>query len=489
MKKTILFLLISLNTSVALLAQEKLLFKLDEAIEGFNKSSTSTFYAPKRKKQNTSVFPARIEITDVIDGFILRTDLNVKKFNFQGDKIWEVNMASDFTMSQFPYMYTAGDDKMTYIFEIQTNLENSKKIKVSAIDASGNLTETVLKSDINKFNSGTALHGMGNALEVYVNNGELRILAKKSARDIEYRLYTFKNDSKTLEYQVLNLPVNEYEKKESDAYTALRKPLMWNYLTSVNGKDIFYKTYFKDIKKNKDKEAIVNLVEFEDTKIGIVKNLEFNSDIINDAIKFSVPSILYNHRDNSFHLIGNLEANSRKINGVYLMKYDLKDLHRIYSKQHYFLNILKPEIKTELKPHYQIPEQVHSVYPLNFREADVLFSTIHNTTLRVVTNYNLKSITFFELKFSALGEHQSTQLVQYNALISLHDKIIPNPKIIEKVWSNGEPEEVNVWNYINSQAKDNKDFNIFWHPLKYSSKAKLVKIDQEKGTFHLVEVN
>ncbi|PTB97936.1 hypothetical protein C9994_00495 [Marivirga lumbricoides] len=483
MKKTILFLLISLNTSVALLAQEKLLFKLDEAIEGFNKSSTSTFYTPKRKKQNTSVFPARIEITDVIDGFILRTDLNVKKFNFQGDKIWEVNMASDFTMSQFPYMYTAGDDKMTYIFEIQTNLENSKKIKVSAIDASGNLTETVLKSDINKFNSGTALHGMGNALEVYVNNGELRILAKKSARDIEYRLYTFKNDSKTLEYQVLNLPVNEYEKKESDAYTALRKPLMWNYLTSVNGKDIFYKTYFKDIKKSKDKEAIVKLVEFEDTKIGVVKNLEFSADMITDKIKFTIPKILFNHWDNSLNLIGNMRMNSHEINGMYVRKYNLENLNDIYIKQHEFKSILKPEIKTKLKVKYQMPEHSH------FRAEDVLFSPTGQMSLRIFTNINFKALTYFESVFNSLGEHQSTQLVQYNALISLYDKIIPNPKIIEKVWSNGEPEEVNVWNYINSQAKDNKDFNIFWHPLKYSSKAKLVKIDQEKGTFHLVEVN
>ncbi len=491
MKKILTTFVIVLVILGNLKAQDKLLFKLDEVIEGFNKAGTNTPYSPKTQGSTTSSLPSRIEVTDVPDGFLIRTDFNLKKFTFTGDLQWEVNLKQEFKLFHMPYMVTVGDSEITYVFEMQTNPFKAKKIKISTIDNSGKLSEKVLESDLNAFRTGKLAEGIKNTLNIYTSGGKLKVLAKSSdnkEKKILYRLYTYSNEKSTLNYTKLELPVSDYENNEADKIAAQNKSLMWNYLTNFNGKEIFYKRYFKDIKKSKKKEAVINIIELSNNKLGEVKSLDFNPNIMGDEIKFSEPSFLINQWDNSINLIGSMEINNRKLNGLYLMKYNFESFTSEYSREYYFIKILKPEIKTDLKPHYTIPEQVHRVYPLDFREEDVVFSPTNHLSLRIVTNYNLRSITFFELGFNPGGEHIKTDLIQYSANLSLLNKVIPTPKVYEKVWADGSSDNNSVWEYINLQAKDDKSFNTFWHPVKYSPQPRLVKIDQEKGTFHLVNV-
>jgi hypothetical protein len=484
---SLIILLVSFNQ---VLSQEQLLFKLDKPIEGFNRSGTSIFYRKKTKGPKTSSLPARIEVTDVADGFIIRNDFNLKKFNFKGEKIWDVNLNEEFKLFHLPYMFTVGDEKMTYIFEMQTNPFKAKNVKVSSISPEGKLSEKVFESDLNRFRPGKLADGIEHTINPYVSDGKFKILAKsgdKKADIIQYRLYEFDQAKGSFNSTELDLPTNEYEYKEAEDRTdALNKPFLWNYLTSKDGTDVFFKAYFKDIKKDKAFEPIIKLVEVKGTSISPVREIAFNPVIANDDRKFSFPSVLYNKKENAIFLVGHMEIDKRRINGLYLMKYDYQSLENIYRHEHHFDDILKPNIETELKPHYKIPEQVHSTYPLNFRAADVLFSKADQLNLRIVTNYNLRTMTFFELGFNQNGEHIQTDLTEYSTNISLLDFVIPTPMAYERVWAKEQTHKNTSWSYINSNLTDDKDLVTLWYPLKNSADGKIVKINQETGSYYLV---
>ncbi|MFM7856932.1 MAG: hypothetical protein ACKO96_34645, partial [Flammeovirgaceae bacterium] len=116
----------------------------------------------------------------------------------------------------------------------------------------------------------------------------------------------------------------------------------WNWLATVDKEAIFYKCYFEDIEDNKKKKKmIIQLLEMDGQ--GITKRnkeLFFEPEFNDDDRKFYIPKIIFNPKLNSLMVIGYMEIDKNKVNGLYLLRYDYATGTLLDKKEFPFSKIL-----------------------------------------------------------------------------------------------------------------------------------------------------
>ena len=468
--------IIGLIVSWSALAQETPLLKLEEPIKGFNHGGTLSIYAKSGMGPNISSFPPRIEMVEGPDGVIVRGDFHIGKYDFEGRKKWEVSIEKEFGLQAQPYMKILTDEVSTYIIELQTQLEGSERVRITHISADGVKKEHVFLSDLNKFVIDPKTNPM--VVVPFLFKGELRILAESkdiadSDKKPSYRLYTMDLKSSKLVSKDIELPVDKDDEHS------------WGIAGRSGDNLILTKSYVKKTKKQKD--AVTQVLEMDpDGKVVNHRTLDFHPSEVVDR-EFVVPSLFWNAEDKTIIAAGMMEIDKNKLNGLYLIKYDLATGKPLYREEHSFDKILKPEIKTNVKSHYSIPEQISNTYSLRLSESDVLITPKANTfEVRIITGFNSSHMDFFQVKFDSKGQHIQTGIVQYGAALMYYRNVVPQPEEYQLIWKDNQAMSPSPWDAMNKLVSTENNERNYFVPLTKANK--LVKYDQKTGAFSLVSV-
>ncbi|MEJ1241856.1 hypothetical protein WBG78_27165 [Chryseolinea sp. T2] len=475
MKKVIAIFGIIMTSSA--IAQEVPLLKLDDPIKGFNRKGTWSIYAKSGSGPNISSLPPRIDVTEGTDGVIVRGDFHLAKYDFEGRKKWEVTMEKEFGLPAQPYMKILTDEIATYIIEVQTQLEFSERVRITHITNDGVKKEYAFHSDLNKFITDPKVKPA--VIAPYLVKGELKILAESKDFDNEdentppYRLYTMDLKSGKLISKDIVLPVDQ---DEENAHS-------WDFAGLLGNNAILTKSFIKRVKKQE--VAVVEVLEMDpEGRVINHRKLDFRPSEVADR-EFIVPSLFWNAEDRSIVAVGFMWPDKSKLNALYLIKYDYATGNPVYRQEHSFEKILKPEIKTDIKAHYSIPEYIYGVYSVALDPEDVLISSKTNTLeVRIITAYNFGGMNFFQVKFDNNGQHIQTAIAQYGADLTYYRSVVPQPEEYQLVWKDRQINSTSSWDLINMQVSGGKSDASYFVPLNRTNK--VVKYDQEKGSFWMI---
>lgn len=465
--------IIGMMVSWSAMAQDIPLLKLEEPIKGFNHGGSLSIYAKSGMGPNISSLPPRIEMVEGPDGIIVRGDFHMAKYDFDGRKKWEVAMDKEFGLQALPLMRIVTDEVSTYIIELQTQLESSERVRITHISADGVKKEYTFLSDLNKF----VVDPKANPQVVtpYLLKGELRILAESEHigdgdKKPPYRLYSMDLKSGKLLSKDIELPVDKDDEHS------------WHMAGRSGDNVILTKSYVKKTKKQKD--AVTQVLEMDpDGRVVNHRTLDFHPSEVIDR-EFVVPSLFWNAEEKSIVAVGLMEIDKNKLNGLYLIKYDFATGKPVYRQEYSFDKILKPEIKTNIKSHYSIPEQISNTYSLVLSNTDVLVTPKANAfEVRIITAFNSSHMDFFQVKFDNKGQHIQTGIVQYGAALMYYRNVVPQPEAYQLIRKD-KPASPSPWDVMNKQVSTGKDDRNYFVAL--GSANKVVRYDQKTGSFWLV---
>jgi hypothetical protein len=480
--------LICLITTGTWAQTEMNLINLAEPIEGFNRQGTLSVY-----RMGKNMTP-RIMVTPSVDGVVIKTNYTLYKFGTDYRKLWQVELPKTMKLGDMPEMRIVSDEEGTYVYEVRKNVVQfagasgitSKPPSIIHISPEGKITHQEYDIDLSEFYD----------YDVFILQGNFYLLAKgidRKAKRTVYTLYSINKNNHKLSIRKINLPGDEYEHDQAK----FSKDYYWYPIGTSNGEAVLVKSYFKNVKGSKAKSLAIQLLRMNgEGAVSHSQELYFEPSLAEEDRLFVLPTITYNPKDNSVLLTGFMEIDKRKINGLYLLKYDLETGALTYKHEHAFKDILKPAIKPIMKAHYEIPERVHSFYPLKIRLADLVQDYVNDfVMLRIVTDFDLNSISFFEVKFDRYGDHVQTDMAEYRQAIQLIDNVIPTPTKHQQVWKDKTRTHVvqskpGVWDYINSKASiDNKKEEIFWVPVTTPTSNGVIRFDQKNGKFFGISLN
>ncbi|MFM7856931.1 MAG: hypothetical protein ACKO96_34640 [Flammeovirgaceae bacterium] len=112
-------------------------------------------------------------------------------------------------------------------------------------------------------------------------------------------------------------------------------------------------------------------------------------------------------------------------------------------------------------------------------------------SLKIVTDFDMNSSSFFDVKFDKYGDHVQTGVSEYPGTASFMRNIIAQPTKYQLIWKDKTRPHVTSakqgsWDYINSIASGEKDKSVFWVALSFADKNGVVKFDEDKGQFSLI---
>lgn len=141
-----------------------------DPINAFIASGTKTIYAKSASGPNAGSLTPRLEIAQAPDGFFIRTDFHVRKFNDNFKLMWEADLKKSFTIQAQPNDILIGDEKNCYFIEYAA----SKDISLNKVDAKGQLYQSEFKD------------GAGTP---FILDSELFLLKSKVEKENEKNIY------------------------------------------------------------------------------------------------------------------------------------------------------------------------------------------------------------------------------------------------------------------------------------------------------------
>lgn len=482
--KVIIIILLQVFILLPAFAQQEVeLIKLDEPLVGFDLAGhLSVFHTPLL---NTKAATPRVIVRQTIDGIFIKANYTLYRFGLDYTQHWKKELSKNFKLGDTPSMEIASSEGITYVFEIKKSPAKSQKVSITKIDLQGNTEQAYFEIPVNTGMRYSVLSMKGN---LYILNQSLDHKKKKLVSSI----YRIDKTTMKLTTKVLGLPTADNEYKKASTYpTGLR--YSWYFVGDDGENLILIRRYLEDTEEKKKKRLIIEVAEVDDMgNVSRSRELFFQPALADEGRKFILPTIAYTAADNSLTVTGFMEIDRKKINGLYLLKYDHSTGALIYKHEHHFKDILKPEIKSPFKAHYNIPENVN--YSLVIPDEDLKIDLANGfIDLRIVTHYNLNSFTFFEVKFDQYGDHVETNITTYRHDIGYFKNIIPNPWEHAHIWRDKiRPHVINRkptgWDYINSKKRD-KDVNVYWVPVSTKNGNSAIRFDQNKGTFTAFKLN
>lgn len=478
--KTLPFLMLLLSINVG--AQQLIhLLTIPKPFTAFRKGTSSSIYSKAGWGPNINSLTPRVAMKQSDNGVIIKVDYDAYQFDLEGKKVWQIKLPDVFNLNDMPNQEIICGDGFTYFWESNNNPIKKFKASVIQVDPKGNKYENVYELDLKD-----------KPYDLFVMDGNLCVQSSslnKKNESIENVLHIINRTNQTVSTKKIELPFNAYEFQKAKGDKGNH---YWNLLT-VQGKDaIFYKAYFKDIEGTKKKKMVIQLLEMDG--LGVVKNIKeilFEPEFTEDR-KFYAPTIVFNPKSNSLIVLGYLEIDKNKVNGLYLLRYDYATVTLLDKKEFPFSVLLKPEIKTSIKTHYQIPSNPITAGTFSISEDDYSLDLTNDfISLRIITDYDLNSSSFFDVKFDKYGDHIQTGVSEFPGMVGYLRNIIMQPTKYETVWTDKVRQNVanaksGSWNYINSLAKGEKDKTIFWLALSFSNKNGVVRFDEDNGQFDLI---
>jgi|GEM_PF-3017762 len=484
MKKLIfLFFLLSFD---GIAQQQFKLLTLQKPFTAFRRGGSSSVYSKSSSGPTTNSLTPRVSMKQTESGVVIKTDYQAYKFDLMGKKIWEVKLPDVFGLNDMPSEVIISGDDFTYFWENGDNPIKKFKASVVQIDPKGSMSENIYELDLKN-----------KPYDLYTINGNLCVLSSyvnKKADAIENILHVIDKKDHKVATKKVSLPFDSYE---YDKAKAEKGNHYWNWLATQGNNAIFYKAYFKDIEgEKKKKKMIVQLLEMDDK--GEIKNnkeIFFEPELAGDDRKFFAPTILFNPKSNNITIVGYLEIDKNKVNGLYLLKYDYQTAAQTAKKEFPFSTLLKPEIKPSIKTHYQIPDNSITRGTFRITSDDLLLDQSNDfLSVRVITDYDLNSSSFFDVKFDKYGDHVQTGVSEFPGIVGYLRNVITQPTIYQLVWKDKtRPYVTNskqgAWDFVNGSATGSKDKDIFWIALSYTDKNAVIKFNQETGQFFLIVLN
>ena len=451
------------------------------------------FTAPDKKSTRPVPFAAKMSAAEykamkavpyqversVDDGVVIMAGDQLYKYDANFKLVFKSDISN---LLKFPELttYTSidSDDKATYILEVKKS--SKEKASVVHINQKGEARQESYLIDIND----------NWDYDSFVANGKLCVLGKdidKKKDKVVYKYYYISPTDNKLTSKIIELPTDPYEyekaKKESSG------KYFWRYLGNQGDKVILVKCYFKKIEKSKKYSFVCQLAEVDmQGNVSEGKTIDFQPKLAGDDREFVLPRIVFNNADASFYIIGYMEIDKSKINGLYLLKYDYLSGQLIYSKEHAFNEFMKPDVKKNTKVHYSIPEHVDQYYPLQIRREDILIDKVNNfLNLRIITDFGFNNTTFFDVSFDKYGDPIKVGVSEYPGFPNYYGNYIFTPTGFQLVWADKTRPHVvsakpNPWDYIASQAQEKKS-KLYWVPISTLQGNRIIKYDSDEKIF------
>jgi hypothetical protein len=452
------------------------------------------FTAPDKKSTRPNAFAAKVSAPQykamkavpyeieqsVDDGVVIMAGDEVYKYDANFKLVFKSDISN---MLKFPELttYTSidSDDKATYILEVKKN--SKEKASVIHINQKGEARQESYLIDI------------ADNLEysTFIANGKLCILGKdidKKKDKVVYKFYYINPTDNKLTSKIIDLPTDSYE------YEKIRKNTdrnhFWRVLGNQGDKVILIKYYFKEIEHEKKKKTFVCQLAEVDMQGNVTegKTIDFQPKLAGDDREFVRPLIIFNNADASVYIVGYMEIDKNKINGLYLLKYDYLSGQLIYTKEHAFKEFMKPDVKKNAKVHYNIPEHVDQYYPLEIRYPDVLIDKVNNfLNLRIITDFGFNNTTFFDVSFDKYGDPIKVGVSEYDGFLNYYGYYVLTPTGYQLVWADkSKPYVVSAkpgpWDFIDSKAQDKKS-KLYWVPFSTTQGNRVVKYDSDDRIF------
>lgn len=392
-------------------------------------------------------------------------------------KLWKFSWLNAYTSVE-------SDDKATYVLEIKK--KSKEKASVIHITPDGKAKQQSYEIDINDNMDFVS----------FIANGKLCVLGKnidKSTGKVVYKYYYINPADDKLTSKTLNLPADNYEFEQIKKDQAGN--YFWQHLGNRGDKAILVKAYFKKKPGTKKYSFVCSLTEVDmEGNISEPKSISFEPKLAGDDREFVEPRIAFNNADGGVYFVGYMEIDSRKINGLYLLKYDYTTGQLIYNKEFAFNDLMKPDVKKNAGVHYSIPENVNQYYPLQIRKEDVFLDNVNNfVNLRIITDYGFNNTTFFEVTFDKYGDHIRTGVSQFPAFINFYRNYLLNPSGYQSVWTDKSRPHVTAakpepLQYIFKQPAEKKS-DFYWVPVSSPKGNSVIRYDNDANSFTAIMLN
>ncbi|HEX8547775.1 MAG TPA: hypothetical protein VF691_12490, partial [Cytophagaceae bacterium] len=201
---------------------------------------------------SSSSFPPAIEFTEVKnDGFAIRNEYTVTKYNENFEKEWTKEFKKIYGLQSLPQSKSLGSKAEGLYFIMEKKNPSFSEITITRFDQKGEMLQTVFP--IEKKYDGV--------IHYYLNENGLNLITyflNRKQKKMDYSLISFA--PKDLKSTIKALAI-ESDLYEVDKYTFADPNLKYVFLEATDGKIILQKSYFKDIPKSKKKEAVIKTIE------------------------------------------------------------------------------------------------------------------------------------------------------------------------------------------------------------------------------------
>lgn len=413
------------------------------------------------------------------EGVVILAGDELYKYDPDFNLLFKSNISN---LLKFPdllaYTIVVSDEKATYILEVKEN--SNEKVSIVHIGPKGEARQQSYEIGINNNRDFTA----------FIANGKLCVLGKNTsskADKVVYTYYYINPEDDKLTSRKLDLPVDDYEYEQIKDGAA--GDYFWKYLANHGDNVILVKSYFKKPKGEKKHSFVCNLLEIDmQGNTSNHKSIHFEPKLAGEDREFVAPQFVFDPTDESIYLAGYMEIDKKKINGLYLLKYNYDQGSLIYNKEYNFRELMKPEIEKNLKVHYVIPEGVDQAYPLVIPRNDFLVDHVNKFLhMRIITDYGFNNTSFVEVSFDKYGDHIKTAVTHYPAFINFYRGYIPNPTEYQLVWTDktrphAMSAKASPWDFINSKV-DKKDSNMYWVPFSTTRSNSVVRYNSDERSF------
>ncbi len=451
---------------------EKKVFLKIEPIDGYSNSGTKSIYSKGGTGAIAEAMTPRVEINAADNGFTIRTDFHMRRYDDNFNLVWETDLKKNFTLQSQPGNITRNSLNNSYFMEYAV----SGDISINKVNEKGQLSQCEIKD------------GKGSPIifdnEIYLFQNKAVKKEKRYSYDIAQIDYTKCATSS----KEITLKTNEYEYENSN-----KKNTYWSVLPGqINGRSILFKKYFKDIEGSKKKELIIETAEIDSkAQVSNYFKWSFDAKFSEEDQKFMIPALAFDKVNNELYIFGYMSVNRQNLNGLYLLKYNYVSHALLYSKDYGFDDIFKSTTKNT---HFSIPKSVGTVVPIGPSSSDYYLNTKDKLlTLQIITNYIGTATTYYEVKFDANGDHVQTDVVEYrtynfnypNGLKSLpvfHETLMKDttrPNFVKA--------KATAQDYIISKSEKSKA-EIYTFPINRDSYSIVIFYDEVKGEFSAVKI-
>ncbi len=479
--KSTLFFCAFVFKTTAVFAQppENHVFLKIDPINAFIATGTKTIYAKSASGPIAGSLTPRLEIAQVPDGFFIRTDFHVRKYNDNLKLMWEADLKKSFTLQAQPSDILIGDDKNCYFIEYAA----SRDISLNKVDAKGQVYQSEFKD------------GAGSPFildnKLFLLNSKVEKKTKKIITTCSYIDYA----KSSMISSKLNLPYSDYEHRAeaSGNNTSFHG---WTVTDKMrNEHELLKKVYFKDGQDSKKrKELIIETIEV-DSK-GETSNYlkwNFNAELIDDDRKFMEPNLAFDNVNNELVIFGYMSIDKNSLNGLYFLKFDYGSQDLLFAKEFKFSDILKSS--DSKKTHSSIPKRVGADIPLGLSSDDYYINKKDKIfSIQIITNYRNTNTTYYEVKFDKYGDHVQTALVEYNTYNFNYPEGLKSRPIFHEILMKDttRPHFINAQtmaeDFIISHAEESKS-EVYTFPINRDTYSIALYYNEDKGEFSAIKLN